>query len=74
MGISRGAAGSGRDHGDDGGEIRHSGKRSHDWRILEGACEGRAEDEEESRDFEILESLLGERVHGQGVLCEGYHI
>ena len=46
------------------GENRHSGERSHCRRILEIACQRRAENEERSRNLEILESLLGEDVHG----------
>ena len=35
---------------------------------MERAREGRTEDPEIARDLEILESLLGERLPGQGVL------
>ena len=68
MGASGGTAGSSRKESHDGGEIRHGSKRSDYWRIQEGACEGRTGDPKVTRGLEILESLLGKEVHGQGVL------
>ena len=68
MGVSGGTAGSSRKERDDGVEIRHSSKRSDYWRLLEGACEGRTEDPEVTRDLEILESMFRKQVYGQGVL------
>ena len=53
---------------DDSGEIRNGCKRSDYWRLLERAREGRTEEPEVTRDLEILESLLGEGISGQGVL------
>ena len=69
MGVSGGTAGSSRKEREDGGEIRHGSKRSHYRRLLEGAGEGRTEEPEVARDLEILESMLGEELHGQSVLC-----
>ena len=37
-----------------------------------GSSDGRTEDPEVARDLEILESMLGEEVHGQSVLCGEY--
>ena len=58
MGVSGGTAGNSRKERDDGGDIPHGSKRSDYRRLLE--------------DLEILESSLGEEVHGQKVLCEEY--
>ena len=69
MGVSGGTAGSGRKERDGNGEIHHGSKRSYYWRLLEGACKGRTEEPEVARDFDMLESMLGEDVHGQSVLC-----
>ena len=74
MGVSGGTAGSSKKEGDDGGEIRHGCKRSDYRRLLEGACEGRTEVPEVTRDLEIIESMLGEEVHGQSVLCGEYDL
>ena len=68
MGVSGGTAGSSRKERDDSGDIHHGSKLSDYWRLLEGACEGRTEDPEVTRDLEILESMLGKGVHGQGFL------
>ena len=69
MGVSGGTAGSGRKEGNENGEIRHGTKRSYYWMLLEGACEGRTEEQEVARDLEMLESMLREKLHGQSVLC-----
>ena len=68
MGVCGRTAGSSRRERDDGEEIRHGCKRSDYWRLLERACEERTEDPEVMRDLEILESLLGKGIHGQGFL------
>ena len=69
MGASGGTAGSSRKERVDGGEIRHGSKGSDYRRLLEGVCKRRTEDLELTRELEILESMLGEEVHGQSVLC-----
>ena len=68
MGVSGGTAGSSRKERDSDGEIRQGSKRSDYWRLLEGACEGRIEDPEVTRDLEILEFILVKEVHKQGVI------
>ena len=55
MGVSGGTAGSCRKERDDGGEVCHSSQGSH-YEVTE--------DPEFVRDLEILESMLGEGVHG----------
>ena len=74
MGVSGGTPKSSGKERDDGGENRHGSKRSDYRRLLDGACEGRTEDQEVKRDLEILESTLGEEVHGQSVLCGKYDL
>ena len=69
MGVSGGTAGSSKKERDDGEDNRHGSKQSDYWKLLEGACEGRTEDSEVTRDLEILESMLGKEVHEQSVLC-----
>ena len=56
-----------REQGDDGDQVRHGCKRGHHRENLEGLREGRAEDKKRSRDSQVLESLLGEGIHGWSV-------
>ena len=70
MGVSGATAGSSRKKRDDGGEICHGSKRNDYWRLMEGACEGRTEDPEVTRDLEILESML-ERKYMDRVFYAG---
>ena len=42
--------------------------------ILDGACEERAEDQEEPQDLENLEPMLGKEVSELGVLRGGHHL
>ena len=74
MVVSGGTAGSSRKERDDCGEIRHGSNRSDNWRLLEGACEGRTEDPEFTRDLDILEPMLGKEVHEQSVLCREHDL
>ena len=42
--------------------------------FLDGACEGRAKDQEIPRDLEVLEPMLGKEVFERGVLCRKHHL
>ena len=42
--------------------------------FLDGACEGRAKDQERPRDLEVLEPMLRKEVFERGVLCRKHHL